>query len=139
MRNAVSGPMVFTVAVLVASPATAQWTPAIEAHLTPAYDACMKQPDAAMGNDPAMTECSNEELVRQDARLNAVYRAAMARTPAKGRTALRADERRWIATRDRTCEAVYQRAGGGTASRLEESGCRLEQTIRRAMFLERRR
>ncbi len=125
-------------AALLAAPAHADFTPALERELSPAYDRCMKTGDAAQGVDPAMLACGHDEQVRQDARLNARYRAVMARLDTAGKQRLRASERAWIKTRDRTCDPVFS-ATGGTIDRLNGSGCLLEQTIRRRLWLQRYR
>ncbi len=124
-------------AVLPVTAASAGWTPALERETTAAYGRCMKTGPAAYGNDPAMLDCGYAEQARQDQRLNAIYRATMARLGPAGKQRLRASERAWIKARDAQCDPIY--ASGGTAAKLNGSGCLLELTIRRRLWLARYR
>lgn len=113
------------------------WTPDIEARLTAAHRQCMAAPDAAQGQHGAMMDCSIAENVKQDAMLNAAYRAARARVSGGRRTELRDAQQLWIGQRDATCQAAFDRAGGGQGSELEQVSCHLRETIVRTMWLER--
>lgn len=124
---------------LAIAPTAQSWTPALEARLSPAYRRCMAGTDASQGVHPAMMRCEASEFVRQDARLNAAYRAARTRLRGSERTELRDVQRRWIAKRDAGCQAEYDAGGGGQISELNQSGCRLRETIARTMELERLR
>jgi uncharacterized protein YecT (DUF1311 family) len=42
----------------------------------------------------------------------------------------------WIKYRDATCKFYFDSAGGGTASRMIEAGCRLDLTIEKTLELE---
>lgn len=128
-----------TTMTLTIAPTQQSWTPVLEARLSPAYRQCMAGTDAAQGVHPAMMRCEASEFVRQDARLNAAYRAARTRLRGDERTELRDVQRRWIAARDAGCQAEYDAGGGGQISELNQSGCRLRETIARTMELERLR
>lgn len=106
---------------------------AVRAEITPMLSACLETGDAARGVSVAMGGCFNEELGRQDARLNAAYKAAMARLGTTGKTWLQAEERKWIAERDADCQA--QRTGG-TIDMVEVPSCLVDETIRRRLQLE---
>lgn len=105
----------------------------VRAEITPMLSACLETGDAARGVSVAMGTCFNQELGRQDARLNAAYQAAMARLGTTGKTWLRAEERKWIAERDADCQA--QRTGG-TIDMVEVPSCLVDETIRRRLQLE---
>lgn len=111
----------------------------VEKRYSAAFDTCIGTGDAARGVTPAMAECMDAELDRQDARLNQAYKMVMGRLPQKRKTALRASQRQWIRKRDATCQRAYDAAGGGTASGLEKLGCLTSETVRRTIFLERYR
>lgn len=106
---------------------------AVEAEVTPALAACLETDDAAKGVSYAMGGCFREELGRQDERLNAAYRAAMAKRDAAGKARLRDEERAWIKRRDEECEA--QRTGG-TIDLVEVPACLMQETIRRRIVLQ---
>lgn len=93
-----------------------------------------------------LNACAEQELERADARLNAVYKKALAKIAAENgappydgkswEKALRASQRAWIAFRDADCkELVAVAAGGGTATTGEVLGCLTEKTDARAKEL----
>jgi uncharacterized protein YecT (DUF1311 family) len=100
--------------------------------LRPSYDACLKAADAAM---TATQACIATEFEYQDARLNRVYKALMARLSSAGQAKLHAEERKWIAYRDSYCT---DDDNGGQGYRLASNDCSLEQTAKRAAVLEAR-
>lgn len=126
-------------ALLLMAAAAPQTDAEVEKRYSAAFNTCLETGDAARGVTPAMAECIDAELDRQDARLNQAYKMVMGRLPQKRKTALRASQRKWIRTRDATCQRAYDAAGGGTASGLEKLGCLTSETIKRTMFLERYR
>jgi uncharacterized protein YecT (DUF1311 family) len=86
-----------------------------------------------MATTAGMLECAGLEFAAADARLNAVYKAAMARLSDDRQQALRAEQRAWVAARDPGCEAEATRDGmGGSAAALEMAGCRANRTEKRA-------
>ncbi|WP_369059114.1 lysozyme inhibitor LprI family protein [Caulobacter sp. 73W] len=105
-----------------------------KARYSPALDACLKSGDAANGVSVAMATCFNYELTRQDARLNAAYKVAMAKRSAVAQKTLRAAQRAWIKRRDAECQ---ENLTGGTIDMVERSSCHLELTTIRAVELER--
>jgi len=57
---------------------------------------CLATGEAAQGNISAMEECISAEYDKQDARLNVVYKQAMARLTASQKSDLRKSERQWL-------------------------------------------
>lgn len=130
--------LILTFAALTgAGPALAQTDSQVDARYTAAFKTCMKTGDAAGGVTSAMMSCLGEENMRQDARLNGAYKAAMQRLNAAQKTQLRNAERAWIGQRARRCDSAQQEAGGGSASGLVYSNCFLDETIRRTIWLQR--
>ncbi len=102
-----------------------------ERALRDAYATCLQ---AAGGVDPAMQECIGSEYEYQDGRLNAAY-AKLKRTLGDPEmTALRSEQRGWIAERDAKC--VWDAKTEGSAQRLQANQCRLDATALRAGELE---
>jgi uncharacterized protein YecT (DUF1311 family) len=122
-------------------PAPAEPTPApttlsqteVEGQYAPGFNRCLQTGDAARGVTPAMAACVQAELKSQDDRLNAAYRAAMARRGPAEQARLRTEERAWIRQRDADCDA---QATGGTIDRVEIPMCLLNETIRRRVVLQ---
>jgi uncharacterized protein YecT (DUF1311 family) len=83
-----------------------------------------------------MLECSTDELRRQDALLNESYRELRASAEPPQREQLRKAQRAWIKYRDTTCSLMQSFEGGGTLTAVIGSGCVLEETARRAEWLE---
>lgn len=106
---------------------------AIKAQITPMLASCLETGDAARGVSNAMGGCFRDELRRQDAQLNAAYKAAMDRLGTTGKTWLRDEERKWIAQRDETCEEART---GGTIDMVEVPSCLVDETIRRRIVLQ---
>lgn len=121
------------VALSIATRATAQTQSQIERRYTPDYNTCM---DASGGVTASMMDCSGTEIERQDARLNQAYVMVMrSLLPAK-KGALRNLERIWIKQRDAKCSRKARAEGGGSMGGLIYSGCILDETIKRRIFLE---
>lgn len=118
-------------------PALAQWPAPVERALSREYNACMNR--EAAGTTSGMMSCSGAEIDRQDARLNQAYRMTMQRLKPVRQARLRADERAWIARRERTCRAEARTYEDGTAGALNFSQCTLRETIARRLWLERYR
>ena len=127
------------VLLTVTGAAQAQTQAQVERRLSAEYRQCFATGDAARGVTSAMMSCTGEEIDRQDARLNRTYRTAMMRLKPAAKARLRASERRWIAERDRGCRRSARTFEGGTAAGLSYSGCILDETVRRTMWLERYR
>lgn len=127
-------------ALLTATGAAAQWTPAAEARLSQENRDCERAAEAAGTNSSGyiddITECTRLELVKQDARLNQAYKMVMMRLPAKRKVTLRNLQRRWIVERDQECDSEVRANDGGTVNYMEASICRLQWTINRTIWLE---
>ncbi|MGY1458182.1 lysozyme inhibitor LprI family protein [Luteimonas sp. A534] len=89
-----------------------------------AHSECIAASD---GVTAAMLDCSRAELDRQDSRLNAAYKEAMAATA--DRDGLRAIQRQWIKDRDAVCAIEDD---GGTAATLNHVECLVQETKKRA-------
>lgn len=91
------------------------------------YDSCMSKAISM----PDMFDCTDEQWVREDGRLNRAYKAAMARVdkPAD----LRSTQRLWIKWRDKKCAEAPD---GGQNATLVSKECHLQETARRANELE---
>lgn len=124
-------------ALALAAPASGRT--AVEARYSAAYRTCLATGDAAKGVTSGLLDCNGAEIDRQDARLNRTYRAVMARLAPPARTKLRASERAWIVERDRSCRRDSKAAEGGTLASVIYSGCILDRTIERTIWLERYR
>lgn len=102
----------------------------------PAFDTCMPTGDAASGVTIGILHCNDDEIGRQDVRLNRNYKLAMARSLPARRVALRLSERRWIKERMRHCDREADAEGGGTLATIIHTDCFLAETARRADWLE---
>ena len=96
-----------------------------------------------------MGGCISRELTYWDDRLNASYRAAMARAKSDDRdmgagengppsqaVALRDMQRAWIPFRDATCGWEYSKWGGGTGGGPAMAGCLMRMTGEQTLVLE---
>jgi uncharacterized protein YecT (DUF1311 family) len=97
---------------------------------------CMETDDGS--STVGMAECMRTETAAWDSILNTTYRSLM-KNPAPGvRNALREAQRAWMTSRDKTC-AIYgaQRMAdqNGTMAIIQEAGCVLDETGRRAIWL----
>lgn len=106
-----------------------------EAASTPEFDKCMDTGDAKAGVTAAMLDCMGAENQRQDARLNAAYKALLDRSDPAAREKIRADERAWLKKRKAFCDAPSEDSGGGTADSLNRSGCYIDTTIEQTTAL----
>lgn len=104
--------------------------PAIQRHYTPQWKTCQHKAPAAVDN----AACFQAEFQRQDARLNEAWTEALRRVPAARHRALLAAQRSWIAARDPFC-THYAKGPRGTLPQLAFLDCRVEQTIRRVIWL----
>jgi uncharacterized protein YecT (DUF1311 family) len=128
--------ILFFAILSIATGAMAQWEPEVERRVSPAFNQCQSNGDAARGITSAMMSCLGEENERQDARLNQAYRMVMTRLSVRGKTKLRQAQRLWIKNRDSAAKAAGDRADGGSAAGLEYSSQFLHETIRRVIWLE---
>lgn len=114
IKTAVSGALLSALFILSAAHASEQ-------------DYCKEA--FAIGNMPGMTECSSMELEAEDKRLNAEYKAVMAKLDAKQKKELRSVQRKWIKDRDADCKLEED---GGQAAALNHVSCLKEWTKKRA-------
>ena len=93
------------------------------------YQACITYGE--VHDRPAIpaSECNAQELRRQDARLNAAYKAVMARLPLARKFDLRTDERKWIMTRYQKCRNL--------PNAQVEVECVIDHTIKRTASVRR--
>ncbi|MFS8463399.1 DUF1311 domain-containing protein [Xanthomonas campestris pv. raphani] len=98
--------------------------------LRPSYEECITN---AAGATPAMLDCISAEHEYQDARLNMVYKALIAKLDGTEQSKLRDQQRQWIADRDEKC---YYDPDSGQAGRVDAAECRLDMTASRAAELE---
>ena len=121
-------------AVLSAAPAVAQ-TPGTAVDCAKAFSTL------------EINDCAEQEFKRADARLNAAYKAMLARidtgtdfdakTKAGLRTAVQDAQRKWLAFRDADCKgAVGREWTGGTGQTYAVYSCLTEKTVARVRDLE---
>ena len=120
------------IASLAATSASAQTQTQVEKRYTRGYSECM---DASGGVTVEMMNCSAAEIDIQDARLNQAYVMVMRPLAKPRKTTLRGLQRTWIKQRDAKCARSIADEGGSMAG-LIYSGCILDETIRRTIFLE---
>ncbi len=96
------------------------------------YEACM---DKSGGVTSRMLDCIGAETKRQDARLNKVYKDAMAQLDESGKKRLVEAQRAWIKFRDADV-SLYEGSSGGTAGTLTGADRYLMMTAQRASELE---
>jgi uncharacterized protein YecT (DUF1311 family) len=103
-------------------------------NLSREYHSCMTRADAISGSQGyiAMKECALNELDKQDARLNSVYKKLITTMPMPGQFALRNAERAWVRRKEQGCQAV----DNGLITIMAASQCLMTQTAERADFLE---
>lgn len=124
----VTGAAALAVGCMMSAPGAAQ---DVTDGFSEAYQACITDGERNDAIAIPETECDARELRRQDARLNASYKAVMARLPPPRRAALRTDERNWILARDRTCR--------GFPNGDQRTECVIDQTIKRTGYLRKYR
>lgn len=103
----------------------------VHSHTRPGYKRCIA---GANAETPGLLECIDTELAWQDARLNKVYKQAMAQRGANDRDLLRQAQRAWLKATDTTCHWDPQTQGQGQM--LDARSCRLNRTANRADALE---
>jgi uncharacterized protein YecT (DUF1311 family) len=106
--------------------------PAVQKHYTAAWTACQARGVTTLDYEA----CFEAEFARQDAKLNRVWKATLGRLPADVHGPLVEAQRKWIAARNPFCTKVSDGFKGGTIEPIVYEDCRVEQTIRRTMWLE---
>lgn len=110
--------------------AVAPWALA-QGNESAAYAACM---DTAQ-TTPSVIECNNEEIARQDMRLNQAFARAMGALGAVQQGKLSDAQRLWVTYRDSNCDLYYSLTGT-SGDMFAGGGCRLSMTTARADELE---
>ncbi|PIB94781.1 hypothetical protein CSW62_20350 [Caulobacter sp. FWC2] len=82
-------------------------------------------------------QCFAGSRVAEDARLNRVYKALMARLKPAQRLALRDEQRAWIKDRDAACLPYYDETQYGQQGKVDGEECIIDRTILRANALAR--
>lgn len=104
-----------------------------EVQYTRAYDECV---ESSNGVTITLRKCANEELQRQDTRLNRLYKKLINASESSDREKLKAAQSAWIQFRDRQCEYDAGSEKQGTMWPLMVTSCHLDFTIRRADEIE---
>jgi len=94
--------------------------------------------DRTDGITVEMRECIDQELRRQDERLNQVYRRYFNFVSSDVRQSAKEAQRAWVQFRDKECVWAGAPEGDGTLAPVIIDGCHLEMTARRADEFERR-
>ncbi|WP_380788420.1 lysozyme inhibitor LprI family protein [Sphingomonas sp. R86521] len=94
-----------------------------------AYQACITYGETHNTTAIPEGECDAREMRAQDARLNAAYKAVVARLSPTRKADLRTDERNWIVARDQKC--------GKLPDPDLVTECKIDQTIKRTAYLRR--
>jgi uncharacterized protein YecT (DUF1311 family) len=108
----------------------------VDRRLSAVYRRCS---EAAGGYTRQILACDSAETAKQDRSLNWTYQKVMKRLSRPERAKLRGLERAWIARHDSDCFRSSGGKWGGTRGSIEYSGCILEETIKRTIWLERYR
>jgi uncharacterized protein YecT (DUF1311 family) len=100
---------------------------------SPAFKKCMSNSN---GITVAMRDCYNDEIIKQDARLNKNYKAFLASQDSDTKKAFVEAQRLWLKYRDANCNALMATEAGGTLALLVGESCNLKMTAQRADELE---
>ncbi|MEG3128744.1 lysozyme inhibitor LprI family protein [Pantoea cypripedii] len=106
---------------------------ASEESFTPAFKKCMSNSN---GITVAMRDCYNDEIIKQDARLNKNYKAFLASHDGDTKKSFVEAQRLWLKYRDANCNAWMVTEAGGTLALLVGDSCNLKMTAQRADELE---
>lgn len=93
-------------------------------------EACAKDD----GTDREVIDCYDRELAVWDAMLNKSYQALLKALDADQQVKLREMQRAWIASRDKSCEFLYDYFQGTMANPMI-SACKTRTTGRQALYL----
>jgi len=100
-------------------------------YLTPAFKACLRAERSTVG----IIECQVAERGRQDALMQAAYRARLAPLTGADRGVLAADQAAWSARTSAACDVWRRRPGPWSSVRAQ--GCLIDDTIARRIALAR--
>ena len=124
------------VSILGSAPVAGQTKAQIQGRYSRDYNRCLNSGDAVNGVTSGIMECNSAEIDMQDAKLNQAYKMVMIGLSAPEKTTLRVSERTWITRRDAYCRKESSREAGGSAEGIIYSGCILDETIKRTIWLE---
>lgn len=99
--------------------------------LSAAFDKCIAKAGAV---DPAVLECIGNEHEVQDRRLNANYKALMAKLESPRKKQLQEAQRLWLKYVDANCDFYYD-PNGGTSARMMSAQCSVNARAQRAIEL----
>ena len=102
------------------------------ARLSENYSKCLAKAGAV---DPAVAECMSTEFTLQDRRLNANYKALMAKLGDDRKKQLQEAQRLWLMYVEANCDFYYA-PNGGTAARMMANECSVKARAQRARELE---
>lgn len=128
-------------APVAAAPPPAVPPPAPQAAApTPTRDAAKANDDPqCQGLDLAVTadqlECLGRNFKAADADLNDAYKRVMDGFPEDRKTALRTEQRAWLANKAKACKEAGAEFAGGTMEAVARADCEVKQTKERAAFL----
>lgn len=97
------------------------------------YDACV---DAAGAVMPDLGDCGAAWVEREDRRLNAAWTILMTKVDADTKASLLAEQRAWIAFKDKACEFYVTGDYGQNGQMLDYPACRAEVIAQRTAALK---
>lgn len=100
----------------------------LEQNFSAEYHGCV-------GNDIKEIGCTEDELSRQDSRLNTAYKAAMKVITIDEQAALKSKQRIWITKRETYCDSITPETGTYVAP-LINAECKAGETIKRSLEIE---
>ena len=103
----------------------------IDSKTRPEYQACL---DRSGAETFALQQCGDEEMTWQDARLNRLYKQALAQLSTIEKEELRTAQRAWLKQTDATCR--WDASSEGQGQMLDAQSCRLNRTTNRADELD---
>lgn len=130
-KVAVAGLLVTMSAVCASAPPTCSATAALDKldGIQASYTQCMQKSLATS----AWRDCTGAESAYQNKRLNAAYKALIAKLDPGHQTKLRSDERTWIRYRDALCTTNPYGLEQPESANL---GCTMQENAKRASYLE---
>lgn len=104
---------------------------ALPASADPQYDQCVGREHTNLG----WTKCGGALVQRKEGELNRVWGRVNARIPREAKAPLLAEQRLWIAYKDRSCQAWQSGAWGREGAVLEFYPCRARVIDDRIAYL----
>lgn len=118
---------------LAMTPRSQAQDPAIQRRYTAEFATCRRGAVTTTAN----VACLDAEFARQDAELKQTWMVALGRLPSNNRPSLVTAQHYWIADRDDFCRSGAARSSDAAAAKVAYASCRVEQVIRRTIWLER--